>query len=213
MLRNLAVLACAVVTAASPAAWSADLLYRYKPADAQTLSRFDGQPYWRVLATCAGLHGVLSNRAQTGGREADAAAARARGVAFLSAARIQAGADRALTSQAALDLITPAVQEGREQGAALVTRPGGGYTPEQVIDAMCAQVSAQHATAAPIVGAAPAVVAEEDRIVCRSIRVTTSRFPVRECLTEAQRQSRAAQARADKEREFRSGRGNRRPTP
>lgn len=213
MLKRLALIACAALTTAPSSAWSADLLYRHRPADVELLKPFDGQPYWRVLATCAGLHGAVSNQAEADGRAALAAASRARGVAYTSAARAQAGADRSLEASAALDLITPAVQDGRRQGAALIGSRTGGYAPEQVVDAMCAQVSAQHAAAMTVVAGTPAVVARQDQIVCRSVRTTTSRFPVRECLTEAQRSQRAATARGDKEREFRSGRNNPRFRP
>ncbi|MBW3616857.1 MAG: hypothetical protein KY446_03755 [Proteobacteria bacterium] len=50
---------------------------------------------------------------------------------------------------------------------------------------------------------------KEDRIVCRSVRQTGSRFPVRECMTEAERELRAAQARRDKDRQYLRGRPRR----
>lgn len=124
-----------------------DLLYRHRPVEVQALARYGEQPYWRVLAICAGMHGALVNQYEAQARPAEGSAAKARALAFMGSALRQAQADRGLDRSGALDLVTPAVNEGRVLGSALLQRRTNGYTAEQLVDVMCTQVSERHAQA------------------------------------------------------------------
>lgn len=145
-MRVSTLLAALAVLSAVPAS-AADLLYLRRPADLDVLARYHQQPYWRALGACAGMHGAMVNRYEAEGRVAEGTQAKAQGLSFMRAALRQARADRGLGASEAIDIVTPAVEEGRMLGSALLRRRPGGYTPEQVVDAMCSQVSARHARA------------------------------------------------------------------
>lgn len=146
-MRVSTLLAAFAVLSAVPAS-AADLLYLRRPAEVEVLARYHQQPYWRVLAACAGMHGAMVTRYRAEGRAAESAQAKAVGLNFMRAALRQARSDRGIEQSAAIDLVTPAVNEGRVLGTALLQRRPGGYTPEQVVDAMCTQASERHARAA-----------------------------------------------------------------
>lgn len=113
------------------------------------LKGYDNQPYWRVLAQCAGVHGALANRYEDTGRAQDYQAAKTRGVVFVNAATRRLGADRGLSEADARRLVAEEVDVGRDAGKTLLTgRPASGYSHEQLIDALCTQVSDRHDKAA-----------------------------------------------------------------
>jgi hypothetical protein len=132
----------------SSAAEAADLLYTYRPVEVAPLKGYEGQPYWRVLAECAGIHGALANSYQRSARQSDFQAAKARGVHFLQTANQQVRRDRGVTEAEARALTTEAVDAGRAAGAAFLSmRPASSYSHEQLIDLLCTQVSERHARA------------------------------------------------------------------
>ena len=136
-------LSALIVGLTSPVA-AADLVYKRRPAEFDVLARYDGQPYWRVLATCAGMHGAMANAYNQQGRAADGSQAKRHGLAFAQSALRRLQADRGLERAPALDLVTPAVNEGRMIGSTLLQRRSGRFTPEQVVDATCTQASERH---------------------------------------------------------------------
>ena len=144
--------AFALLTAATSTgpAYADDLIYSYRVnQEIAPLKGYDAQPYWRILAECSGVHGVLANRYQARGLEREAVIAKDRGVVFLRGALQQLKLDRGLPQSEALALATPAVDAGREQGAELLKRPSAsGYSHEQLIDVLCTQVAERHVRAA-----------------------------------------------------------------
>ena len=147
MIRAAAVLAV-ILGAACPAQAAGDLLYTYKPAEIRPLKSYNNQPYWRLLAQCAGLHGALANRYQAAARDADHRAAVSRGVLFLRTAMQRISADRGLPSDAARVLAAEEVEAGRVAGVELLSgRPASGYSHEQLFDLLCTQVATRHEAA------------------------------------------------------------------
>jgi hypothetical protein len=134
---------------ASPAMAQDDLLYTYRKVEVGPLKGYDNQPYWRVLAQCAGVHGALANRYEDAGRAADYAAAKARGVWFMRAATSRLQADRGASAEDAHRLAAAEVDVGRDAGRVMLSeRPASGYTQEQLIDVLCTQVGERHEKAA-----------------------------------------------------------------
>lgn len=143
-------LLAALVTASSPAQASGDLVYTYRAnSEVAPLKGYDGRPYWQVLAECAGAHGALANRYESQGLGPATQLAKTKGVNFLNTANGRIRADRGVTAAEALALSSPHVDDGRAAGAVLLNRPtASGYSHEQLLDVMCAQVDERHARAA-----------------------------------------------------------------
>lgn len=139
-----------MVAVMASAAHANDLVYRYRvQAELPVLRNYDNQPYWRALAECAGIYGVLSNRYEAAGMDRPALTAKDRGVSFLRAADERLQTDRGVGREEARSLTVPAVDAGRQSaGALLRTPPERGYSHEQIIDAMCSQLTDRHAEAA-----------------------------------------------------------------
>ena len=137
----------AVLMAAQPAA-AADMLYRYKPTQLSTLRGFNHQPYWALLAECAGIYGSLTNRLQDQG-DPRADAAKAQGVAFFNLANARLTQDRGLTSEQARPLLVERVDAGRASGMQMLSEPPYDRTVnnEQVIDLFCSQVHGAYKSA------------------------------------------------------------------
>ena len=137
----------AVLAAASPAS-AADMLYRYKPSQLSTLRGYNNQPYWAMLAECAGVYGSLTNRFQDTG-DARAGAAKAKGVEFFNLASERITRDRGVSSREAMPLLAARVDAGRAMGAQMLSeKPRDNVVShEQLIDLFCTQVHGAYASA------------------------------------------------------------------
>ena len=140
--------AAALVAAAGPAA-AADLAFKYRTQHVEALRGYHNQPYWKVLAECAGIYGSLVGRYEAAGDAPRAQAARRQGVGFANAAMARLRADRGVGPGEALDLIRDEVETGRASSLALLGSGSvQGLRHEQVLDLFCTQVDEAHARAA-----------------------------------------------------------------
>jgi hypothetical protein len=141
--RTLATLLLCISGVASPAA-AGDALYHYRPAEELPVLRsYHRQPYWRALAECAGIHGVMMDRFQAVGQVQAADVSRQYAVSMLHRANQRLQADRGLTDKEALALTAPMVEAGRGSGEALLgaDRSGRPHSPEQIAVGMCGQLA------------------------------------------------------------------------
>ena len=149
MIRSLAL---AAILAGAPSilqAQAGDLIYTYRPAEIAPLKGYDGQPYWRLLAQCAGVHGAFANRYGASGQTKEQKASMAHGVAFLRMAETQIRRDRGLAETEVRSLTIAAVDEGRDGAEALLAAPtASGYSHAQLADAFCSQITNSHKRAA-----------------------------------------------------------------
>ena len=136
------------LAAAAAPTMAEDLLYRHRNANLNTLKSYEGQPYWAMLAECAGIYGSLANRRQAQGKAEVASAAKAQGIWFLKTATSQLAADRRLPQGEALRLASERVDAGRQTGEAMLGEwAATGLKHEQVIELFCGQVSDTHQAA------------------------------------------------------------------
>ena len=149
MIMRVFLTAAAVLSCALPVKAQSDLLYTYRAVEIASLKGYDNQPYWRVLAQCAGVHGALANRYEAAGRSAEHQSAKARGVQFARTAIERVRIDRGVSEEEARRLAAAEVDVGRDAGRALLSRPpASGYSHEQLVDVLCTQVSERHDKAA-----------------------------------------------------------------
>ena len=85
-----------------------------------------GQPYWLLLAQCAGVFGATSNYDAEAGHTREAEADKARGVGMLNAAIGRLQIDRGIDRQDALAIASPQVDLGRADGRAMLDTGGTG---------------------------------------------------------------------------------------
>ena len=128
----------------SPALARGDAIYHHRPAsELPVLRLYHRQPYWRGLAECAGIHGVLMDRFQAAGQVQAADVSRRSAILMLQKANARLRLDRVLDEREALAVSSPAVEAGRASGEALLQprRAGQAFSPEQVALAMCGQLA------------------------------------------------------------------------
>jgi hypothetical protein len=148
MIRR-TILALTALACALPAQAGSDLLYTYRPVELASLKGYHNQPYWVVLAQCAGVHGALVHRYEGAGRAIDHQSAKARGVQFARLAIQRIRADRGVSEEEARRLVAAEADVGRDAGRVLLSkRPESGYSHEQLIDVLCTQVGERHERAA-----------------------------------------------------------------
>ena len=85
-----------------------------------------GQPYWILLAQCAGVFGATSNYDSDSGRKREAEADAAQGTAMLEQAIARLQIDRGLDRKDAFDTAAPQVDLGRRDGRAMLDAGGTG---------------------------------------------------------------------------------------
>jgi hypothetical protein len=139
-----------LLAAAGPALAGQDAIYHYRPAqELPVLRSYHQQPYWRALAECSGIHGVLMDRLQAGGRTEAANVSRQRAVAMLQRANARLVIDRGVSEAEALTLTTPMVTAGRGSGETLLgmRQSGRTHSPEQLAVSACAQLADRDAEA------------------------------------------------------------------
>jgi hypothetical protein len=122
-MRKLITLAAtlAVAVAAVPAAASdTDLLFPSREASNITAMAAN-QPYWALLAECAGVFGAASQWETGRGHGSDADEDKAIGTRFLNDAVAQLKVDHHLSDQDALAFASDQVSVGHAQGADLLS--------------------------------------------------------------------------------------------
>ena len=145
-----AVAAALAMLAAAPPAAADDLIYRYRPSQhLSVLKAYSQQPYWHMLAECAGIYGALVNRYQATGQPGRADAAKAEGVSFLNLATSRLARDRGIARDEALKLAATKVEAGRASAEQMLSEKlrDRQVSHEQVIELFCSQISDAHASA------------------------------------------------------------------
>ena len=149
MIRAVLTIALLAIFGGSSNAQTGDLSYNYRPAEIAPLKGYDGQPYWRLLAQCAGVHGTFANRYGAAGQQREAERSKTRGVEFLRLAEAQLRRDRGLAEPEIRLLSVAAVEQGRDGAEAMLAAPtASGYTHAQLADLFCNQISQRHKRAA-----------------------------------------------------------------
>lgn len=124
-----------------------DLVYRYKPSQLNTLSAYNRQPYWHLLAECAGMYGGLVAHFDSRGSAAMADRAKAQGIAYLNKATDRLSKDRGLSADEARRIAVPRVEVGRGSTEGILREPPArGLKHEQIIDLFCTQVDDAYAS-------------------------------------------------------------------
>ena len=144
ILRSV-VLAGAVL--ASQPVLAEDMTYRYKPSQLSALSTYNRQPYWHMLAECAGMYGGLVPHFQSQGRAGLADQAKAQGVAYLNKATDRLSKDRGVSADEARRIAVARVDIGRGSTEGMLREPNAsGLKHEQIIDLFCTQVEEAYAS-------------------------------------------------------------------
>lgn len=121
-MRKLIILASALAVAASalPAVASdGDMVFPSREASNVTAS-LANQPYWQLLAECAGMFGAASQFESGHGNGAAADEDKAIGTRFLTDAVERLKADHKLSDSDALALASDQVSVGHDQGAEIL---------------------------------------------------------------------------------------------
>lgn len=115
------VLAAGLALSTTVPAMAADMVF---PGGTGLTERLVGQTYWSTQAQCAGLYGATSNYLSARGDMAGADAAKAQALDFAEEAINRVMADRSLSRADAVQLVQPAILQGRQSGLQVLAAEG-----------------------------------------------------------------------------------------
>lgn len=167
-MRRIVIIACVAAMAAQPA-FAAELLFTEKAGEeAGFMGSWQGDPWWKLLAYCAGAHYGLRDMAQADD-PATAAGRKAEGDRFVQLALDRARADRGLDDDGAVALLAPVIGIGRELVPDTAEKHGKTSTQFQLFNLQCGYAKELYAQVRP--ATAPAAPPVSDLAIAADARI------------------------------------------
>ncbi|HEX6866778.1 MAG TPA: hypothetical protein VF122_06065 [Caulobacteraceae bacterium] len=127
--------------AAAPAI-ADDRVFSERSASVLT-ENYVGSPLWSLLASCAGAEGAAHAYYAQGSKTVEAEQSKVTGVRYLNLATARLVADRGPERQAALEMVAPVVELGRDTGLSALAYPGGHKSSQWLaIRTSCEEIAA-----------------------------------------------------------------------
>src|SRR3569833_313639 len=128
-----------LVAATATPAFAGDLVFPTRAASAMTwLAR--NQPYWALLAECAGVMGAASDWAPSRGDAAAAGDYERKATSMMGEAMHRLQVDRGLSEKDSMGYAAQQVYVGRDQGAQLLKSGTGAYSTFNIKRSACIEI-------------------------------------------------------------------------
>jgi len=127
-----------VVATATPA-FAGDLVFPTRAASSMTWQARN-QPYWALLAECAGVMGAASNWATSRGDAAAAGDYERKATSMMGEAMHRLQVDRGLSEKDSMGYAAQQVYVGRDQGAELLKSGTGAYSTFNIKRSACIEI-------------------------------------------------------------------------